>query len=163
MEYTIMSIKRPILISSLTFAAILTAATVTNGEETVVPDREYEIAKELGAEGPIETKGIESSVILGSISLKDDFAALDGRMLRAREVTVLPGGTVAVHQHNLRPGVLYMLEGELTEHRNDESDPLVRHRGDTSFEKAGVIHWWGNESPEKAKALVIDIVPEETG
>jgi len=163
MGYTIMSVKRPTLISSLAFAAILTAATVTNGEETVVPDREYEIAKELGVEGPAETKGIESSVVLGSISLKDDFAALDGRMLRAREVTVLPGGTVAVHQHNLRPGVLYMLEGELTEHRNDESGPLIRRRGDTSFEKAGVIHWWVNESSEKAKALVIDIVAEETG
>ncbi len=26
-----------------------------------------------------------------------------------------------------------------------------------------VIHWWMNESPEKAKTLVVDIVPEETG
>ena len=55
-----------------------------------------------------------------------------------------------------------VLEGELTEHRNDHGGPLKRVAGDTSFEIAGMIHWWVNGSNEEAVALVVDIVPEET-
>jgi quercetin dioxygenase-like cupin family protein len=157
-----MNAERGIFPIVLACAALFSAATAIGEEVAVVPTHEREIAQATGAEGPKETRGIESSVVLGSISLGDDFAALDGRRLRAREVTVLPGGTVGVHEHKSRPGVLYVLEGELTEHRNDESGPLVRRQGATSFEKAGVIHWWVNEGAKNAKALVVDIVPEET-
>ena len=38
-------------------------------DESVVPDQEKSIAQKLGVEGPIETHGIDSSEILGSISL----------------------------------------------------------------------------------------------
>ena len=71
-----------------------------------------------------------------------------------------PGGVVGVHQHARRPGVLYMLEGELVEVRNDSKTPFQRGVGDVSFEKGGVIHWWRNDSGAEAIALVVDIVPE---
>jgi quercetin dioxygenase-like cupin family protein len=83
-------------------------------------------------------------------------------MLRAREVTVLPGGQVAVHQHTSRPGAAYILEGELIEHRNDTTGPIKRIKGAVAFEKTGTIHWWKNESSAKARVLVVDIVPSET-
>ena len=130
-------------------------------EETVVPDHEKSIARDLGVDGPTETHGIESSETLGSVGLGEDFAALQGRSLRARRVTVAAGGVVGVHQHTARPGVLYMLEGELTETRNDAEGPVKRKKGDTSFEKGGVIHWWRNDSGKPAVALVVDIVPED--
>ena len=130
-------------------------------EETVVPDHEKSIARDLGVDGPTETHGIESSEILGSIGLGEDFAALQGHFLRARRVTVAAGGVVGVHQHTARPGVLYMLEGELTEVRNGAEGPVKRKKGDTSFEKSGVIHWWRNDSGKTAVALVVDIVPED--
>jgi quercetin dioxygenase-like cupin family protein len=130
-------------------------------DEVVVPDQEKSIAQDLGVEGPTETHGIESSEVLGSIDLGEDFEALQGRSLRARRVTVAPGGVVGVHQHTTRPGVLYMLEGELTEVRNDADDPITRTKGDTSFEKGGVIHWWRNDSGKTAEALVVDIVPDD--
>ncbi len=58
---------------------------------TVVPGHERDIARSIAAEGPTETRGIESAETLGSISLEDEFPGLKGRVLRAREVTVLPG------------------------------------------------------------------------
>lgn len=130
-------------------------------DESVVPDQEKSIAQKLGVEGPTETHGIDSSEILGSISLGEDFDALQGRSLRVRRVTVAPGGVVGVHQHTARPGVLYMLEGELVEVRNDAEHPVTRKQGDTSFEKGGVIHWWRNDSGKSAIALVVDIVPDD--
>ena len=130
-------------------------------DESVVPDQETSIAQELGVEGPTETRGIESSEVLGSISLGEDFEALQGRSLRVRRVTVAPGAVVGVHQHTKQPGVLYMLEGELVEVRNDADDPVTRKKGDTSFEKGGVIHWWRNDSGKTAVALVVDIVPDD--
>jgi len=153
--------KRPFYLL-VACVAILPVSTVALAEaQTVVPEREETIARELGVEGPRETHGIESSETLGSVSLGGDFSALEGRYLRARRVTVAPGAVVGVHQHTSRPGVLYMLEGELTEVRNDADGPVTRKKGDTSFEKEGVIHWWRNDSGSRAVAFVVDIVPEE--
>ena len=137
------------------------ADTAVDGGKTVVPPSERAIAQDLAADGPTETLGIEASTVLGSMSLAGEFAGTEGHMLRVREVTVLPGGQVAVHQHTSRPGAAYVLEGELVEHRNDVDGPLVRHVGDVALEKTGTIHWWKNESSEKAKVLVVDIVPNE--
>ena len=133
-----------------------------DSSKTVVPSQEREIAQKLAAEGPTETTGIESSRILGSMSLAGEFAGTDGYMLRVREVTVLPGGQVAVHQHNSRPGAAYILEGVLIESRNDSDGPIKREEGAVALEKTGTIHWWKNESSAKARVLVVDIVPMET-
>jgi quercetin dioxygenase-like cupin family protein len=126
---------------------------------SVVPSSEYKIAQELAAEGPTETTGIESAKVLGTMSLAGEFAGTEGHMLRVREVTVLPGGQVAVHQHNSRPGAAYILEGELVEHRNDADEPVIRPAGAVALERTGTIHWWKNESSAKARVLVVDIVP----
>jgi quercetin dioxygenase-like cupin family protein len=140
----------------------LAADTSVDSIKTVVPSQEKEIAQKLSAEGPTETIGIESSEILGSISLAGEFAGTDGYMLRVRKVTVLPGAQVAVHQHTSRPGAAYILEGELIEHRNDSDDPITRKAGNVALEKTGTIHWWKNESSSKAIVIVVDIVPMET-
>lgn len=127
-----------------------------------VPSSELRIAQELEAEGPTETVGIESSKILGTMSLAGEFAGTENHMLRVREVTVLPGGQVAVHQHTSRPGAAYVLEGELVEHRSDSDSPIIRTAGAVALEKTGTIHWWKNENTTRAKVLVVDIVPTET-
>jgi quercetin dioxygenase-like cupin family protein len=133
-----------------------------DSSKSVVPSSELKIAQELKAEGPTETIGIESSIVLGTMSLAGEFAGTEGHMLRVREVTVLPGAQVAVHQHNSRPGAAYILEGELVEHRNGANEPITRIAGSVALEKTGTIHWWKNESSAKAKVLVVDIVPIET-
>jgi len=144
----------------LAFVALFVSASASAHESDVVSAREREIAQDLKSAGPTETKGIEAAVVKGTIPLAADFPALAGRVMRAREVTLLPGGVVAVHQHESRPGVAYVLEGELVEHRNDADAPIVRRAGDAAFEKTGVIHWWENKTSGKARVLVVDIVPE---
>ncbi|MFW9817736.1 MAG: cupin domain-containing protein [Candidatus Thorarchaeota archaeon] len=134
----------------------------TDTTKSVVPSSELKIAQDLGAEGPTETFGIESSKILGTMPLAGEFAGTDGYMLRVREITALPGAQVAVHQHDSRPGAAYILEGELIEHRNDVEGPLTRAAGAVALEKTGTIHWWKNESSAMAKVLVVDIVPVDT-
>lgn len=156
-----MNVRQTVLrVSAACIAMHGTFAAIAE-DESGIPQHEREIAERQGFEGPAETQGIESSVMLGSIPLRDDFPALDGRLLRARVVTLLPGGTVQAHEHDARPGVAYILEGELIEYRNDSTVPIVRGPGDASFEKSGVVHWWINEGPEKARAIIVDIVREE--
>ncbi|WP_165954355.1 cupin domain-containing protein [Seongchinamella unica] len=134
--------------------------TTALADGEVVPEHEKVITSQLGINGPTDTHGIAASEILGSVGLGDDFPSLQGRSLRARRVTISPGGVVGVHQHDARPGVLYMLEGELVEVRSDIEGAISRKKGDTSFEKGGVIHWWRNDSKKVATALVVDIVPD---
>ena len=146
-------------------AAALTAglATAAGADDTrVVPEHEAARARAMGMQGPAETTGIESSVVLGAIALDKDFQALAGHVLRARVVTLSPGGTVAVHQHDARPGIAYVLEGEVTEHRSDTEGTLVRRAGEAAFEQSGIVHWWQNESAKPVRVIVVDIVPEGT-
>jgi quercetin dioxygenase-like cupin family protein len=128
---------------------------------SVVPQQERDTAQQLEMEGPTETLGIESLTVLATVELGDEFAGMEGYILRAREIVVAPGGQVAVHQHDARPGVAYIIEGEMVEYRNDQAGPIPRSAGEISTEKTGVVHWWKNESSENAHALVVDIVPKE--
>lgn len=152
--------------ANLVFAAAALAAGLasTAGADgiRVVPEHEHARARALDMQGPAETTGIESSVVLGAIALDKDFPALDGRVLRARVVTLSPGGKVAVHQHEARPGIAYVLEGEVTEHRSDTEGALVRRAGEAAFEQSGIVHWWQNESAKPVRVFVVDIVPEGT-
>lgn len=128
----------------------------------VVPDAERAMAAKNHMDGPAKNQGVKSVTALGATELGNDFAELKSRQLRARELVIEPGGVVAVHQHDQRPGVAYILEGEIIEHRNDQPEPIVRKQGDTAFEKSGVVHWWENKSTQPVRALVVDIVPVET-
>lgn len=92
------------------------------------------------------TRGVLSVRMLGSMDLEQDFPSMKGYVLRAREITVAPGGQIGVHRHERRPGVAVF--------RPEELAP-----GAVAFEGSGVIHWWRNETNIPAKAIVIDIVP----
>lgn len=127
------------------------------GAHDVVPAQERERAAGQGFDGPTENRAIAPIVTLGAVDLGSEFPGLAGRQLRAREITVLPGGVVAVHQHNGRPGLAYILEGTIIEHRNDHPDPIVRTVGAVAFEKTGVTHWWENVSTAPVRALVVDV------
>jgi quercetin dioxygenase-like cupin family protein len=125
---------------------------------TVVPERERQVARDIAAEGPKANRGVESVTRLGGIAIGGEFPGAEGKELRARELLIAPGGVIAVHRHESRPGLAYILEGEIVEHRNDAERPLLRRAGEVSFEKTGVIHWWENVSDAPVRALVVDIV-----
>lgn len=158
-----MTMRQAAIEISIIFVLVLCGLVAIAADDSGIPEHERQIAQNKGFDGPTETKGIESSVVLGAIPLGDDFPALDGRVLRARVVTLLPGGTIQAHEHDSRPGIAYILEGELIETRNDSGGPIVRGPGTASLEKSGVVHWWVNEGPGKARAIIVDIVREDPG
>jgi quercetin dioxygenase-like cupin family protein len=130
------------------------------GAHDVVPKAERKIAQDMHAAGPKENKGIAVAP-LGSVSLEGELPGVVGKIMRAREITIEPGGVVAVHQHDGRPGLAYILEGEVYEHRNDETGSVLRKAGAISFEKTGVTHWWENKGAQMMRAIVVDIVPAD--
>lgn len=129
--------------------------------QSVVLGEEKEIAQQMMAEGPSETSGIKGFFNLGSVSLEGEFDSPAGLVMRVREIIFEPGGIGAVHQHDGRPGVAYITEGEITEYRSGAEMPLIKKAGDVSFENTGVTHWWVNHGDEQVRVLVVDIVPTE--
>lgn len=109
---------------------------------------------------PSENKKIKEVKNLGFVALGTEFPALEGRNLRVRRITINPGGVVAFHEHQKRPGFAYILEGEIVEHRDSGKTVINHGRGSISFEKTGVNHWWENKGTTDVVALVADIVPE---
>ena len=144
-------------------AALLpAAATVVNGAPAlsqqipvVVPSHE-QLAPAPGA--PTAQAGVVVRR-LGGQPLDHDFRALQGRELRLRELTIAPGGSITLHRHDQRPGVAYILKGQMTEWRGPGFTPRVIGPGEAVFEATGVSHWWRNEGTTPARALVVDIVP----
>ena len=146
--------------------AILTTAHAYGSHQPhqpsgVVPQSEHDIAASKKLAGPTENKGVSSVKLLGAQDLGSDFTAMQGHMLRAREIIIEPGGVIAIHEHNARPGVAYILEGEIIEHRNDQPQPVTHSAGSTAFETTGVAHWWENRSDKPVRALVVDVLPKQ--
>ncbi len=108
-------------------------------------------------DGPRKPVGI-SAVTLGAADLTGELEGLDARQLRARLWTMEPDGIVPVHTHVDRPAYVYVLEGEVTEHRSDDDKPHVYKAGDLSIEAGGVVHWWKNTGGTPVKLLAIDIL-----
>lgn len=146
---------------NLLWSTMLVAGLALAEDTTVVPDAEKSTAQEKNIEGPTQTVGVERVEKLGALDLGKDFQALEGRSLRARRITVAPNAVIAVHEHNARPGVAYILEGELTETRVGGDGERIRRAGDTAFEESDVIHWWRNDSGKQAVVLVVDIAQDE--
>lgn len=111
--------------------------------------------------GPTKTAGIESVKALGVVDLGGEFDSMKGHQMRARVFTIKPGGVVARHEHQSRPGFAYIISGQIIEHRNDQKAALVRKPGDVAIERTGVVHYWENTSKESVVALVVDIVKAE--
>jgi len=150
-----------LLVSLAPCSALMAHDNEGEHKAAVTPESERRTAEVLGLEGPSETQGIASVEQLGAVALAGEFPALKGRVFRARVITISPGGVVAVHRHESRPGFAYILEGEVVEHRNDHPDPIVRQAGAMAVEETGVAHWWENVSDAPMRALVVDIVADQ--
>ncbi len=149
-------IKTGLLLAALTLAGGTVAA---EQGDAIIPAADLARAQDLGVHGPTESSGILSAEVLGLMPLGEDFAALEGYVMRARRISVAPGGVVGVHQHQSRPGTLYVLEGQMTEMRSDSPEPIVWQAGAMTFESHGTIHWWRNDGDTVATAFTVDIIP----
>lgn len=86
---------------------------------------------------------------------------LEGHIMQLREITLEPGGVIAKHSHNKRPGLVWTLSGSWVEGRADgeREYPAGAGKGSTIVEDADTEHWFFNDGAVPAKVLVCDIVP----
>ena len=104
---------------------------------------------------PTVTQGVKVSPPT-TLDLTEEIDGVKGRQLRLRIVTIERGGVVAVHTHDGRPGVAYILQGTLTEHR-EGSGVIERHEGESWAEGKDTTHWAENTRDGAVVVLAVDV------
>ena len=103
-----------------------------------------------------ETKGVTVK-LLAALDLGLEIEGMEGRQLRMRMVTIEPGGVFGpIHDHKDRPGMVYILQGTITDHRNGvdkEYGPGVGWPEDKD-----TLHWLENRGTTPAVEISVDIV-----
>ncbi|MEO1091620.1 MAG: cupin domain-containing protein [Pseudomonadota bacterium] len=126
---------------------------------TALPSLAAETDEIAGLVGPAAPVGLsiqeKGALALGREYPDDDLLAT--RALRSRILVLEPGGVVPIHSHADRPAITYILEGEVIEHRSDSAEPIVRQRGDVTFDGDGLAQWWSNETDERVVFYVVDL------
>ncbi|MGE5156230.1 MAG: cupin domain-containing protein [Betaproteobacteria bacterium] len=95
--------------------------------------------------------------LLATLDLGPELAGMAGRQLRMRMVTIEPGGVFGpVHDHDDRPGMVYVLQGTITDHR----DGVTKEYGPGVGwpEDRNTRHWLENKGTTPAVEISIDIV-----
>jgi quercetin dioxygenase-like cupin family protein len=92
---------------------------------------------------------------LQKFSLGKQIDGLTGYDIRARHIVVPPGGTIAEHEHSTRPGIVYVLTGEIIEYRGNQSKRLKP--GDSIVEDAGTVHAYKNDGQVECLLIAFDI------
>jgi len=101
--------------------------------------------------------------VLSEVDLSTEIKGLEGRKLRYRYWWIAPGGIVPIHSHADRPALIYVVKGEIYEHRSDQEEPHIYKAGEVSNESQGVKHWWENKGNETVELIATDICNAETG
>jgi quercetin dioxygenase-like cupin family protein len=107
----------------------------------------------------LETKGVTVE-LLAALDLGPEIEGMAGRELRMRMVTFEPGGVFGpMHDHIDRPGMVYILQGTITDHRNGmakEYGPGVGWPEDKN-----TMHWLENRGTTPAVEISVDIVRKQ--
>ena len=123
-------------------------------EKQVVPTQE--VISDSNSEVPQKTQGVTSVEKIGFIDLRSEFPGVQEPLyFRLRRLEIAPQGSVGFHEHKNRPGVAYIVEGAITEYRDEKQ--FVRGQGEFSFEHNGVQHGWKNHTNDPVRAIVADI------
>jgi len=109
---------------------------------------------------PAVAKDVTDRVI-ASNDLSKDPIALQGRLFRARELIVQPGGIVPWHDHGNRPAMIYIVSGEIHEYASTCAAPILHKAGEVAAEKAPTQHWWKNNGRQKTVLISVDLFPTE--
>ena len=106
-----------------------------------------------------ETKGVAVKV-LATVDLAGEIEGLAGRQLRMRLVTIDPGGVFGpIHDHKGRPGIVYILQGTITDHRNGVATDYGPGVGWP--EDRNTLHWLENKGTIPAVEISVDIVARD--
>jgi quercetin dioxygenase-like cupin family protein len=106
-----------------------------------------------------ETKGVTVKM-LATVDLGLEIEGMAGRQLRMRMVTIEPGGVFGpIHDHKDRPGVVYILQGTITDHR--DGDTTDYGPGVGWPEDRNTLHWLENRGNNPAVEISVDIVRQD--
>jgi len=106
-----------------------------------------------------ETKGVTVK-LLAMVDLGPEIEGMAGRQLRMRMVTFEPGGVFGpIHDHKDRPGIVYILHGTITDHRNGVATDYGPGVGWP--EDRNTTHWLENRGTIPAVEISVDIVRQE--
>jgi quercetin dioxygenase-like cupin family protein len=80
--------------------------------------------------------------------------------LRARSITLAPGGAINPHPHAGRPGIVRVIQGTVIEYRGQVARTLKA--GEWWTETAELTHWFRNPSTtDTAEIWVVDLVAKK--
>jgi quercetin dioxygenase-like cupin family protein len=109
-------------------------------------------------QGAPETRGVTVR-LLAALDLGTELEGMAGRQLRMRMVTMEPGGVLGpVHDHKDRPGMVYILQGTITDHRDGVATEYGRGVGWP--EDKNTTHWLENRGTTPAVEISVDIVTQ---
>ena len=110
-------------------------------------------------QAPSETKGV-TVTLLATVDLGPEIEGMAGRQLRMRMVTIEPGGVIGpIHDHIDRPGMVYILQGTITDHRDGVATDYGPGVGWP--EDRNTLHWVENRGTITAVEISTDIVRQE--
>ena len=102
-----------------------------------------------------ETRGITVEQLV-ALDLGPEIEGMAGRQLRMRVVTIEPGGVLGpIHDHRDRPGVVYILQGTIADHRDGVATEYGPGLGWP--EDRNTLHWLENRGATPAVEISIDI------
>ncbi|WP_084503425.1 cupin domain-containing protein [Desulfatirhabdium butyrativorans] len=106
-----------------------------------------------------ETKGVMVK-LLAALDLGPELEGMAGRQLRMGLVTIEPGGVFGpMHDHKDRPGMVYILQGTITDHRNGVAKDYGPGVGWP--EDRNTTHWLENRGRIPAVEISVDIARQE--
>lgn len=106
-----------------------------------------------------EMKGVTVE-LLATVDLGPEIEGMQGRRLRMRMVTIEPGGVFGpVHDHKGRPGIVYVLQGAITDHRDGSA--RIYGPGAGWPEDRNTVHWLENRGAVPAVEISVDVVSLE--
>ena len=104
-----------------------------------------------------DTRGV-STELLTTVDLGPEIEGMAGRQLRMRRFTFEPGAVFGpIHDHKDRPGIVYILQGTITDHRNGAATDYGPGVGWP--EDRNTLHWLENRGTVPAVEISVDIVP----
>jgi len=105
------------------------------------------------------TRGVATE-LLATVDLGPEIQGMEGRQLRMRMVTIEPGGVFGpIHDHKGRPGTVYVLQGTITDHRDEIATDYGPGVGWP--EDRNTLHWLENRGTVAAVEISVDIVRHE--
>lgn len=106
-----------------------------------------------------EAKGVTVD-LLSEIDLGPEIEGMSGLRFRMRMVTMEPGGVFGpLHDHKGRPGMVYVLQGTITDHRDGTSREYGPGAG--WAEDKDTTHWLENRGTTPAVEVSVDIIRHE--